>query len=425
MNDLFDLPAERELPDSVRAEARRRVVANIGRSTRTLGWAPIAVAAAVVLLALGAVTYGVTSGHSEYTPASGGDEPFPSENKFVTPEQMYSVKDHQAPPDASRCGPDGWQPILTASARGATVIVYRTIAGIRFCELTPTTVTLSAPVASGAAPGGVRATFVTQSGTVAGVLDPAFQAMQVGPGDRQTGRTLAVVRDGIFVAPNDLPLGSAGLHVTLGGSPDVMGGQRSIPASDVPSTVPATVDRRRPSADRKSSEGRRLADCFTRADHSRVVDPANWQATDSATLDEHESAQLGRYDNLLAVCVFTGNQVYLKIDEETDSNGFRDLEVGANKYLFTTTVFYDFRTHPSGAGESDTVAVTGLVKSGAVASVSLSRPESPAVIATVHNGTFILPDIYLNEGTPEERDRTVMTVFDATGAVLALLPIQI
>ncbi|SMD18934.1 hypothetical protein [Kibdelosporangium aridum] len=425
MNDIFDVHEERQLPESVRADARRRILADIHRPNRTVGWAPLAIAAAVVLLAAGAVTFTVTTNRSQELPPATAE----SQNRFVTPEEMYSVKDLQAPPEqAARCAAAGageWRPLMTASARGATVITYSTEAGPRFCELTPSTVTLSAPIVGASAAGTARATFVSAAGTVAGVLDPAFRTMQIGPGDRQAGRTLAVVRDGVFVSPNNLPLGSRGLTIALGGTPEIMGDVRSVPATEVPSVTPAVVDRPQSPGNPDSDGARRLADCFTREFSFRPVDPANWEATESLQLTKDETLQLGRYGNLLAVCVVSADRVSLKIDEETFSNGYRDLEVPSNPYLFSTTVFYDFRQRPGGSGDSDTVVVAGLVKSADVASVSISRPESPDVRADVHNGTFALPNIWLNEGTLEQRHKSEITVLDAKGTVLARLPIRI
>jgi hypothetical protein len=440
MNDLFDLPPERELPDSVRHEARLRILAEIQPPARTLGWVPIAAAAAVFLLVLGAVTVGVLgANHIKYaSPASGGTsvdsfQDLGSDGAMrqlvpIPAERLYNVMDHKAPPEqAVRCvaaGAAGWQPLFTASARGVVDIVYQTSGGPRFCELTPSTVTLSAPVTA-SAPGTMKATFVSQSGTVAGVLDPSFGTMQLGPGDRDTGRGLVVVQNGIFVAPNNLPPGAKGLDVVLGGSPEVQGGQRFVPANALPAPAPSTVDRPQLPGDPKSDGGRRLTECFNRSDTLRAVDPANWKPTESVPLGNDESIQLGRYGDLLAVCVFTGNQVRLQLDEGADSNGLRELEAASNPYLYSTTVFYDFRQRSGGGSASDTVAVNGLVKSAAVTSVSISRPESPDVVATVHNGTFVLPGINLNEGPLDSHDKSVITAYGATGAVLDRVPIHI
>ena len=52
--------------------------------------------------------------------------------------------------DIRRCGgvyPEAgeWRPLLTVHHNGVTVIAFATAAGPRFCELTPTTITLSRP----------------------------------------------------------------------------------------------------------------------------------------------------------------------------------------------------------------------------------------------------------------------------------------
>jgi hypothetical protein len=204
-----------------------------------------------------------------------------------------------------------------------------------------------------------------------------------------------------------------------------MGGERSIPGREVPAVTPAAVDRPQPPANRESDGARRLTDCFNRTPYSRPVDPPNWAATESLPLTKDETLQLGRYGNLLAVCVVSADQARLKVDDDTLSSGYRVREVPSNPYLFSTTVFYDFQLSPDGSGSSDTVAVAGLVTSADVASVSISRPESPDVQAEVHNGTFVLPGIRLNEGALEDRLKSEITVLDAKDTVLARLPILI
>jgi len=430
MTDPFDFGPGRELPDRVRADARRRISDGMA-PRRSSGLAPIAIASAVVMVAAGAVTLtafdnGIGSDPVAASPSRSVDDPNRPGNRFVSPEEKYSVLEHKAPADATtRCmaaepGATQWEPLFTASARGVSVIAFFTSGGKRFCELTPATVTLSA-VQPDAPAGAARATFVTSFGTIAGVVDPAFGTLSVGPKGSEA-REIALLRNGIFVSPNAMPVPDKGLTFYLGGSPDVQGGTR---AAETPDTSTSTTDRPQPAGDRDSESGQRLADCFREAAGPPPVDADAWGPTDSRDVGGGESLQLARYGNLLAVCTFTADEVFLKIDEETDSNGYRTLEAETNPYLFTTTVFYDFRAHANGTSSSETVAVAGLVKSADVASVSISRPESPPVIATVHKGTFVLPGVELNEGTIAERQHTELTAFDVSGTVLARIALKI
>jgi hypothetical protein len=430
MTDPFDFGPVRELPDHVRADARRRIAGGMA-PRRSNGLAPIAIASVVVMLAAGAVALtafdrAIGSDPVAASASRSVDDPNRPGNRFVSPEEKFSVLEHKAPADATvRCmaaepGAERWEPLFTASARGVSVTAFFTPGGKRFCELTPATVTLSA-VQPDSPAGTAQATFVSSFGTVAGVVDPAFGTLSVGPQGSEA-REIALLRNGIFVSPNAMSLPDKGLTFYLGGSPDVQGGTR---AANAPAASTATTDRPQPAGDRNSESGQRLSACFRDAAGPPPVDVDAWEPADSRELGGGESLQLGRYGNLLAICTFTSDNVFLKIDEESDSNGYRTLEAEKNPYLFTSTVFYDFRGHANGSSSSETVAVTGLVKSADVASVSISRPESPSVVATVHKGTFVLPGIELNEGTPAERQHTVLTAFDVSGIVLARIALKI
>jgi hypothetical protein len=442
MSDPFDLPPERRLPEAVRVAARARIAAGLhagGAPAWNSGVAPVAIAMAVAALAAAAV--GVTAVHHSWSSAPAASTPRGngsalSGNRFITPEERYGVLEGQAPADlAGRCAaaarreaPEGWRPLLTAFARGASVIVYRTPAGPRFCELTPATVTLSAPLPNASAAGTVRPTFTTAFGTVGGVIDPAFGKLMITAQDPSHIQTQAVVRDGIFVLPNEMP-SHVGLALEPADSPKAQGRTVVIPANLMPAPARPTADRPQPPGDRTSAAGRRLAECFRRADGAPPVDPANWQPAATQALSDQESLQLGRYGDLLAVCRFddpnAAEPVWLKVDDGTESDGYRDLEVAPNPFVATTTVFYGFQARADGSSTSDTVAVTGLTRSPEVATVRISRPTSPPVVATVRNGTFVLPGIHLNEGTYEQRQRTEITVLDAAGTVLARLAMPI
>ncbi|MTD53907.1 hypothetical protein [Amycolatopsis pithecellobii] len=431
MNDLFDLPSERPLPDAVRIRARQRVLNGIRQDHGRGRWAMVAAAVVILALVVSAGSFAIRQGDSRPVGESG---PPPTGNTWLTPDEQYEVQRGVAPPAvAARCAAQRpaeavrWQPLLTASLHGVTVVAFATSEGPVFCETTPATVTVSAP-AGGDTGGDVRATFISSLGTVAGVMNPQFTTLSVGPGAGSAERSLAGVENGVFVVPNGLPRGSRGLTFYVGGSPKAQGGARSVPPGAIPAAVPAVTDRPGTPGERSTPDGRRLDDCFARSPFP-VADAADWQPTYSQALNEHETAQLGKYGSLLAICIIDdsprGSGVRLKIDDETAGNGFRDHEATPGPLLFTTSVFYAFRGKPSGASVSDTVAVAGMTKSPNVVSVSLSRRESAPVQSPVHNGTFLLPDVDLGEKVPGAEPTSTITAYDAQGQVLGTTVISL
>ncbi|WP_306204531.1 hypothetical protein [Actinoplanes sp. RD1] len=419
MPDLGDLPAARPLPATVRREARRRVQAGLTpRSGRAVVGA-VALAAAVLVVPLGAA--GLMAGSERQgTPAAGADsgefQPFPS-------EQRFAARDGAPEEAARRCtaagGEEsaGWQPVLTVAARGVTVVAYRTGSGTRFCELTPATVALSA-TASGT--GATQVTYVSALGTVAGVTDPAVREVTVADPDAPGSMTMtgdpAVTRDGVFVLPNTFSATVASLRVTAG--PATL----SWEPADLPRAVTPRIDRPQAAGDLSSVTGRELAGCLGAATPP-VVDPRAWQPGATLTLNDSESIVLGHYQGLLAVCVRRGapgvpGAPTVTVDDGGAGSGSRSSEADENAFFFTRTVFYDFRAEAQGGSASDTVAITGLVKDPRVAAVSISRAHRAPVTATVTGGTFVLPGIGLNEGTGPDGDRSRITALDAHGRPL-------
>jgi hypothetical protein len=220
----------------------------------------------------------------------------------------------------------------------------------------------------------------------------------------------------VFVLPNTFSGTIGSLRVTAGATSVV------VEATDLPPAVTPRTDRPQPAGDRSSAAGRSLADCLGSATPS-TVDTRAWQTGAELALNDNERVLLGRYHDLLAVCVRRGapgapGSPTVTVDEGGASSGLRNAEADQNPFFFTRTVFYGFRVTPQGASASDTVAVTGLVKDPRVATVSISRPHRAPVTATVTGGTFILPGIGLNEGAGPDGDRSRITAFDTQGRPL-------
>ena len=225
----------------------------------------------------------------------------------------------------------------------------------------------------------------------------------------------AVTRDGVFVLPNTFSGAIASLRVTADGTAIV------VEAADLPRAVAPRTDRPQPAGDATSAAGRGLADCLDAT--PPIVDPRAWRPGAALALNDNERILLGRYQDLLAVCVRRGapgapGTPTVTVDDGGASSGRRSFEVDPNAFFFTRTAFYGFRGTPQGASASDTVAITGLVKDPRVATVSISRPHRAPVTATVTGGTFILPDIGLNEGSGPDGDRSRITALDARGRAL-------
>jgi hypothetical protein len=72
-----------------------------------------------------------------------------------------------------------WRPQLTVHHNGVTVVAFATAAGPRFCELTPTTVTLSRPCDVPPPAAQAALTFHTASGTMAGVVAPEVTSLSL------------------------------------------------------------------------------------------------------------------------------------------------------------------------------------------------------------------------------------------------------
>ena len=202
-------------------------------------------------------------------------EPASPRSFVLTAKNRYHARPGWADEeDIKRCASvyselGGWRPLLTVHYNGVTVIAFATAAGPRFCELTPTAITLSQPGTVPPPAGQATLTFHTVSGTMAGVVAPEVTSLSLERPTDLMARQHVVIADGIFVVPNAFTVTSAGLvfRVNHNRTGDI------VAADALPSRAAGVVDRPAPRADRESSAGRRLAAAIAAADAPPVVDP--------------------------------------------------------------------------------------------------------------------------------------------------------
>ena len=302
-----------------------------------------------------------------------------------------------------------WRPLLTVHHNGVTVIAFATAAGPRFCELTPTTITLSRPGDVQPPAGQATLTFHTVSGSMAGVVAPGVTSLSLERPTDLLAREHAVVADGIFVVPNAFTVTPTGLvfRVNHNRTGDI------VAADALPARAAGVVDQPAPPADRESSAGRRLAAAIAAADAPPVVDPAQWAPGVYLELTDAEPVQLGRYGNLLGWYT-PGREDGLFVFEF----GPRQCPAGdfavAGETIAATRFYYDFRD-----GSSGTVAVVGLISDERVASITLTRNGKPDAQAVLGAGTFVIPAMI---GLSETSSRTYLIAGDAAGNALERLP---
>jgi hypothetical protein len=460
MNDLFDLPPHRELPDATRNDARDKIVHGI-RGERRSGRAllPISIAAAAVVLvggAAGLVALQHTGGRTPTAPATAspaghqvppmvfGSGSGGTRVERPPADQLARCAAENSRKPAGRPDPAQWQPLFSTGDTGITVLAFRTSAGPLFCELTPAMVTLSSP--TGAAAGSTpQPTFVTAFGTVAGVyrpLDPKRLSVFV----KTTDKTSALGpqgwdQDGVFVVANAVRVPAQSLTITTASSivqtsPDSLGptGRQVVVPDTGRLAVAPTRDRPLTPADQTSPAGRRLAECLANkggglalevgavsaGEGGPAVDRAAWVPGASATTADHGTVQVATYDDLYAVCISNTQQrpdVTLHI---LDSSG-TPLYTPANPYISVAEVANE-TTSKTGVGYdvSPLLALPGVVKVANVATVTLSEAGKRTITATVHNRTFVFTGEDLaTYYRPNADPKGTLTLLSASGAVVA------
>jgi hypothetical protein len=302
-----------------------------------------------------------------------------------------------------------WRPLLTVHHNGVTVIAFATAAGPRFCELTPTTITLSRPGDVQPPTGQATLTFHTVSGSMAGVVAPGVTSLSLERPTDLLAREHVVIADGIFVVPNAFTVTTTGLvfRVNHNRTGDI------VAADALPGRAAGVVDQPAPPADRESSAGRRLAAAIAAADAPPVVDPAQWVPGVYLELTDAEPVQLGRYGNLLGWYTPRREDGLFVFEFGPRQCPAGDFAV-AGETIAATRFYYDFSD-----GSSGTVAVVGLVSDERVVSITLTRNGKPDAEAVLGAGTFVIPAMI---GLSETSSRTYLVARDAAGNALERLP---
>ncbi|MFB9909448.1 hypothetical protein [Allokutzneria oryzae] len=427
---------DRELPDLVRQRARERVLTSLRAERspfRTKSFVPIAAAASgFVVVGSAIVAAAVFAGGARTVTPAAPVVALNEQNWVFTPEQHYRVKhDWATPDDLDRCRSAGrefpaswqWKPVMTATARGATVIPFRSAEGVAFCELTPATISLSPILTDG--PGGdpARILFTTAAGSVAGVVRPDSPSVRLTRLGRDKPEAADVaVHDGIFVAPNAFSLVGARAGLKVGGSARHEGADYQLPPELVPSPTPAVTDRPQPPGDRTTPDGVRLGECLAGQVSPPTVDEASWQPGAYLRLNARETVQLGRYGDMIASCMTDGTKRTLLVD---DHNPLYAHDQPTMRTITFKERFYDFRGSAQGGSSSSTVVVVGRVLDEAARSVSLVRPNQPEVRAVMANGSYIVPGVELTQWPASKDLPTRLVVRDADGAVLEDVRVRI
>jgi hypothetical protein len=380
MFDLDNLPPRRELPPSVRARARQRLGEMIGdrpaRPVRT-GIAIAVVAAAVVVTAVGVPFVASRSSLGETSTPDGNPI---SDTEGFRPA-LYDLRDSATVADAERCAAEGWKPLFTASSGGVTLITLSSGGKLRFCELTPEAVALSAPAARPAS--GARITYVSATGTVAGVVADDEQYVTVedakqSPADGGT-QVSAELRDGVFVIP----------HATTGRpeSLTLLLGWNRTPVKDTPVPAVVTLRKDRPQPTRA---GQFL--CDGRTDIPPLVDAHAWQtAAAPVTLSATERVQTARYGGLLAFCLVDDDGNTARLDVTDGHSTVSPWETDDNPWVLALGAFYHF-TGPGADTSSSTMVFCGLTKDPTITSITVQGDGEP-VTAPVVDGMFVLPGV--------------------------------
>ena len=306
---------------------------------------------------------------------------------------------------------DGCRPLVSVHYNGVKVIAFATADGPRFCELTPTTITISRPGETPRPQAGRAALmFHTVSGSLAGVVTPEVSRLSLERPTDLLARHAMVVTDGVFVAPNAFTVTPSGLvfRVNNGRTGDI------VATADLPSPAVGIVDRPAPLGDRESPAGRRLAAAIAMADAPPVVDPEQWEPGVHLDLTDAEQVQLGRYGNLLGWHDPRGDENGLFVFDFGPQQGPLHQFAIIGETITATRMYYGFENN-----SSDTMAVVGLVNDERVASITLSRKGNPDAEATLEAGTFLIPAVVgLHENSPNAH----LVVRDAAGNELERLP---
>ncbi|MFD9739010.1 hypothetical protein [Umezawaea sp. NPDC059074] len=428
---MSDFPPPRPLPEGIRDRARQHLAEGMAEPHRPSRRTPLAIAAAVVLLAgsgvaLTQATGGTTSAAGPTTVSNP-----PQVRELPPPDltEMFHARDGWAPADVvDRCAAvvqgvppkTTWKPLVTTVVHETTLTAFRTGPdGVFFCETTPTSVTASPLIApdTGGAP--ARIGFLSPNGSVAGFVQPQVGTLRLHPTGTDGMSAHALIAGDVFLTPDGFPNAEKGVIFTVGAD-------QEVPAGDVPQPSTITIDRPRPEGDRASDEGRRLGGCLDTTPQL-TPDRLYWEPGAHATPSPTSEVQLGRYGDLLAVCSVReqGNQgPYLSVVDRSDITGRYASGPQLNgRTIWGTGYVHDFQINPEGGTQSNTRGFAGLITDTGVATITLTREGFPDTTAVIKDGTFLLVG-------PTTKDMAVtppgveVTVRDAKGAVLEVLTVS-
>ena len=419
MSDLDDLklPPRRPLPPEVRDRMRATVLGGIrtpGRTRTHRARPPLAVAAGVAVLALGATiltqslagSHGIRTGHQTDTTAPGTPPPLNLADATADMDRCWAavVRGSKAGSVPTR---STWQAVFAVpGGNGLTVTAIRADGNPLICETTRTTVTVSDPNASPAYAAATRTGALLNSadGVVAGVMDPRWSAMQfvaVGKSGASDGGP-GFFQDGMFVDIGGFaPGGRYTVQQTVPDAPESptstvdsqyyakVSPSPLIPTSPTypeltlpaaPAALVATVDRPDPPTDRTSAAGQFLGECIAKSDQA-VLDPDSWQPLVLAGASPN-MVVLARSGNRIASCGSYG-PLYPPNDIGYEF-GSRPPPPAANKpiqYVASTSYPADM------SGRNQTVIFVGVVRSD-VTTVKIIAPGGAQRSVSVVGGTF-------------------------------------
>jgi hypothetical protein len=412
----FTLPPRREMPREVRDRLRRNLWRELdapSKSRLNRARAPLAAAAGVALLAAGAVII------AQATPSTRNALPGDVLTNTSHPTTAASTADAvQANAELDRCYqaaktsptklPDRpqWSASFSAEVGGISVTAARADGKPLFCESTLTTVTVSdlnatPAYAIGSATG---ALFATPNGTIAGVIDPTWDAFEVRTADGADSLiTLPEKADGMFVMYTSLGIGPETKLRAQQLPTDLPPDQTDRPDDDDPqypvrdiATVPApmvsVVDRpANPPADRTSISGNALALCM-QSTTDPEPDKDSWQPGASATVKGSDVLMAVNAKGV-SVCQWQPEPAARKA---ADSN---DQMFQAYMQLVRDPQPVDATQMPVITGGDSGLIILGTIR-GDVTRMNVQLDGKVPLDTDVRAGTFVsvVPDSMLDEG---------------------------
>ncbi|SFP88075.1 hypothetical protein SAMN05421810_103716 [Amycolatopsis arida] len=412
--DDAGLPPRRELPPQVADRIYASVRAGMPTPQRARSRAPLTVAAAVVLLAGGAVA--VNTG-VDHVPAATEDT--------ATLDRCWSAIE-QSGRTAEFPDRGSWQQLFQEQLEATTMTAIRAGTRTVFCETSLTTVSVSAPIDSLESEGDdrVRGLLTTPAGTVV-VAGRDIEDMDVrtrdrvltyddGPDAYETA-LMSAARDGVFVgslATNDLT------RVDLVAQPDSRSGLQDTSSPPVPIAPPPPavfVEDVAAQATYTTEEELALMECLHRPGNGGgpVIDAPTWQA--GALLDYEISTEDHRTTRTRTVLAVNARGTmscqlnpiwgisYFPSPSDPPDNPIRVL---------------------SSESRSPGMALSGDIDEG-VTTLAISV-QGRTVTTEVRNRTFavFLPDAMGSVPELVQRKAITATAYDAEGEIVFQGPLQ-